>query len=65
MTVDEIKALQASLRMWGDKGEYRSGDLSRTRDADATMCRAVLSAIADGTCADPQACAAQALRTWE
>lgn len=58
MTVEEIKASVAAIR------DMASDDEAAHAHEDQ-LHQTVLQAIADGTCPDPQACAAEALKTNE
>lgn len=57
MTLDDVRRRVAALERWHDDDEAAHNDEDNLHQGD------VLAAIAAGTCADPAACAAEALRT--
>ena len=56
MTVDQVKAHVAKIAAMAGDDEAAHGEEDRMREE-------VLQAIADGTCEDPKACAAEALKS--
>lgn len=58
MTVEFVRAAVAEI-------EHIGGDDERAHSHEDTLHQAVLLAIAERTCDDPQACAKEALRTLD